>query len=89
LGDGFLLVASALSGVADTDAISLSLASLAKTEIGLKTAVLGVILATGANMLSKASFVWFLGSKEVRVKFAGMVILNLFLLAGYSVWWIL
>lgn len=89
LGDGFLLVASALSGVADTDAISLSLASLAKTEIELRTAVLGVILATGANMISKTFFVWFLGSKEVRFKFAGMVLLNLCLLAGYSAWWIL
>lgn len=89
LGVEALLIASGLSGMVDTDAISLSLASLAKNEISTKTATLGVIIATSMNMISKAIFVWFLGSPDLRKKFLFVVLINLLILLGYSLMWIL
>jgi uncharacterized membrane protein (DUF4010 family) len=88
-GEKALLLASALSGMVDTDAISLSLASLAKDEISIRTATLGVLVATSANMIIKTVFVWLLGSPDLRKKFAIVVLINLSVLVGYSLMWIL
>lgn len=88
-GKEALMVASAFSGIVDTDAISLSLASLAQSEISTKTAALGIIIATTANMFSKSLLVVLLGSKALRKKFIFVVLFTLVWIWVYAGVWIL
>ncbi len=88
-GQEALLIASSLSGMVDTDAISLTLASLSKSEITERLAATGVVLATTSNMLCKCLFVIFLGSPTLRTKFSLVVLLCVGLIFGYTGLWIL
>lgn len=89
LGEEALFVASAFSGVVDTDAISLSLASLAKDDVSLYTAAIGIIIATSANMISKIFLVRLLGSPIMSKKFSLVVLANLTIIWIYTAVWIL
>lgn len=89
LGETGLLIASGLSGFVDTDAISLSLASLANSSITTETASLGVIIATTSNMLTKLVFVSLVAAEAVRKKFTLVVGVNMVLIGLIGVWWVL
>jgi len=56
---------SFLSGTTDVDAITLSLSSLAKNNISLKTASIGIGIASFVNSIFKLSIVWFFSSKDL------------------------
>lgn len=88
-GTEALFVASALSGIVDTDAISLSLANLARTEIDAFTAALGVIIATTSNMFSKMFLVGLLASPSLKKKFTFVVVFTLIFIWIYAGVWIL
>lgn len=88
-GQEVLLVASAFSGIVDTDAISLSLANLAEDQIDSMTAALGIIIATSTNMINKTLLVTFLGSPALRKKFPLVVGFTLVLIWIYAGVWIL
>ncbi len=67
---------SVLSGLADVDAITLSMASLSKAgEVSNFVATTAIILATASNTLVKAGMAYFLGDKKF-----GKIILGIFLL---------
>ena len=67
---------SILSGLADVDAITLSMASLSKTGgISNFVATTAIFLATVSNTLVKAGMIYFLGNKKF-----GKIILGVFLL---------
>lgn len=89
LGNTGLLIASGLSGFVDTDAISLSLASLANDSISVKTAGLGVMIATTSNMITKLVFVSLVAANEVKGKFALVVVSNMVLIGLIGAWWVL
>jgi uncharacterized membrane protein (DUF4010 family) len=63
-GVGGIYASSALSGVVDLDAPTVSLASLAQKDITAKVATLGIVIAACINTASKAGIAFFLGSKE-------------------------
>jgi uncharacterized membrane protein (DUF4010 family) len=65
LGTSGIFVLSTISGLADVDAILVSLARLHSTE-GLTTNVAAVALglATLSNMLSKATIAWMTGGAQ-------------------------
>ena len=66
LGDKGVYIASLISGLADADAMVLTLASLSISNfIAIKVAVLGIVLAVCSNTLVKVGIVYYLGSKRV------------------------
>lgn len=62
LGDAGLTALAALSGIADVDAITLSLARLSHQDITIGTAALGIGSAVAVNTLVKAGMTFSLGT---------------------------
>ncbi|MEP4545203.1 MAG: MgtC/SapB family protein [Saccharospirillum sp.] len=65
VGDAGIYLLSAASGIADVDAITLSLTRLSTNGIGLDTAVLGIVIASAVNNLVKAGLTVWLGSAQL------------------------
>jgi len=64
-GEKGIYLLAFLSGVADVDAITITLLNLAKTEnISIFTAQFGILLAALANTLFKGGIAYYLGSKN-------------------------
>lgn len=80
-----IYVISAIAGLADVDAITLSLAELAKTSVTLSTAQNGILLATLANILVKGGIAWWLGSKEFGWRI--IACFAILLAVGFAVIW--
>ncbi len=64
LGEIGVYAASLLSGLADVDAITLSMGTLAGEEVAQKVAGDAIILAAVSNVMTKTGMAVFLGSKE-------------------------
>jgi uncharacterized membrane protein (DUF4010 family) len=64
MGDAGLTVLAALSGVADVDAITLSLARLSRDGIAITTAVLSIGIAVAVNTVVKAAMTFSLGTSR-------------------------
>ncbi|NIS82053.1 MAG: DUF4010 domain-containing protein [Anaerolineales bacterium] len=79
-GDAGVYIASAITGVTDVDAITLSASELASFgQIQPHVAGLAIILATLVNTVAKGVMAWVLGSKELRrtiVRAFGIVLLT-------------
>jgi uncharacterized membrane protein (DUF4010 family) len=66
LGAGGIYALSAASGLADVDAIVISLARIhGAGELATVTVIIAMSLATLANMVTKASIAWVTGGREV------------------------
>ena len=76
VGDQVLYLVSMISGLVDTDAITLSLASLSQNGLNLQTASYGIVIAASTNMVAKVIYVWISGSKSIRLRFLKLVSLN-------------
>lgn len=83
LGDAGLYALAAISGLADVDAISVSMANMA-AEIGLGVAATGIVIAAIVNTLAKAAIVWGLcgGAMAWRIS----VLAALMVAAGFTGW---
>lgn len=72
-------VASAITGVTDVDAITLSVSELASLgQIEMQVAAVGILLASLVNTTAKAVIAWVLGSRAMRqtiVRVFGFVLL--------------
>jgi len=83
-------LASALTGVTDVDAITLSVSDLALSgQIELKVAAVAIPLATLVNTTAKVVIAWMLGSVELRrtiVRIYGFVLLT-GIVSGVIVLW--
>ncbi|MEN8133605.1 MAG: MgtC/SapB family protein [Pseudomonadota bacterium] len=68
LGDTGIYLSSIVSGLADVDAITLSLAKLSQDthDLGLHTAARGIVLAAVSNTLVKGGIVIIMGSMVLR-----------------------
>ncbi|MXQ10293.1 MgtC/SapB family protein [Microvirga makkahensis] len=64
MGGAGLTLLAALSGIADVDAITLSLARLSHDGVTITTAALGIGTATAVNTLVKAGMTFSLGTKK-------------------------
>jgi len=81
-----VLALAAASGVADVDAITLSLARLSHQDLAVQVAVTGIVIAAAVNSLVKAGVAVVVGGRDVGLRVA----LPLFgsAVAGLaSVWW--
>lgn len=72
LGVSGVYVTSAIGGLANLDAPTVSLASLAYRDITAEVATLGIVIAACVNTVSKAGIAFLLGSKD----FSKLVILS-------------
>ncbi|NUO00711.1 MAG: MgtC/SapB family protein [Saprospiraceae bacterium] len=73
-GTGGILVSSSIAGLADVDAITISVSKLTGATVQLQTAGTAVLLATICNTLVKFSIALWAGSREMRK----------FILVGYG-----
>lgn len=76
---------AALSGVADVDAITLSMARMARGSLGFEAAAAAVLIAVAVNTLAKAVLGWFAGGRAFGVRLAAAAALALAVgLGGYA-----
>ncbi|OQX13700.1 MAG: hypothetical protein BWK76_15860 [Desulfobulbaceae bacterium A2] len=64
-GDSGAYAMAVISGVADVDAISLSLAGMSQSNLALETATRGIVIACITNTISKGMLVWFIGGRTL------------------------
>jgi uncharacterized membrane protein (DUF4010 family) len=87
LGDAGLYVAGVVAGLTDVDAITLSMAQLARSDPASGApAARTIVLAVASNTLFKAGMVAFLGAPALRrviLGAAGVILLA----AAFGVWW--
>ena len=85
-GDAGVYALAAASGLADVDAITLSLANMAGDAIDAGTATLAILIATFVNTLVKAALALGIGGREfgMRVGVAATIVVS----SGLAIWWI-
>lgn len=83
LGDAGIFALSAVSGIADVDAITLSLTRMSQSSIATETAVIGIVLASAVNNIVKSGMAGVIGPKALGTRVA--VPMGLSLLAGLAV----
>jgi uncharacterized membrane protein (DUF4010 family) len=66
LGEAGIYATSIFSGLADVDALTLSIATLAKTEVSKRVAVDAIILAAISNTITKTGIAVLFGSSEFK-----------------------
>ncbi len=67
-GETGLYLLTLISGVADVDAINLTLSRMSVTELPLNVAVLGIVIASASNTLVKAGLAVFIGGTNLGVR---------------------
>lgn len=74
-GSAGVLVLAGMSGLADVDAITISLARLAAGETAMSTAVIGIVIAAAANNISKAVLAAMIGGRRLAVSVVPVLLL--------------
>ncbi|HLV76739.1 MAG TPA: MgtC/SapB family protein [Marinobacter sp.] len=85
-GDTGIYVLAATSGVADVDAITLSLTRMSNDSLAMPTAVIGIVIAAAVNNLVKSGIAWSIGGRQTGILVAAPMILSL--AAGLVVAWL-
>ena len=67
-GEAGVLALAAASGVADVDAITLSLARMTREDLGLPVAATGIVIAAAVNSLVKGGMAAFIGGRQIGVR---------------------
>jgi uncharacterized membrane protein (DUF4010 family) len=68
LGEAGVLMLATASGIADVDAITLSLARMSQDELAVRVAVMGIIIAAAVNTLVKAGMATVIGGRQVGLR---------------------
>lgn len=87
IGDLGVYALAAASGIADVDAITLSLTRMSHSSITMETAVLGIVIAATVNNLVKTALAGSIGSRSLGLRVAAPMVLSS--LAGLAVFWFL
>ncbi len=77
-GDAGIYAASIVSGLADVDAITLTLSTLAKSTLGPNVAVVSITIAAITNTLVKLCIAYVLGTREFGNKIAAVFLPTVF-----------
>ena len=67
-GEVGVLALAAASGVADVDAITLSLARMSADDLALRTAAVGIVIAAAVNSLVKGGMAFLVGGREIGLR---------------------
>jgi uncharacterized membrane protein (DUF4010 family) len=81
-----VLIVAALSGIADVDAVTISLARLGGKDVASNTIVLGILIAVSVNSASKAVLAGWFGGKEVGTMVGGISALAVSGGIGAALW---
>ncbi|MEP3590817.1 MAG: MgtC/SapB family protein [Marinobacter sp.] len=76
-GDAGIYALAATSGIADVDAITLSLTRMSNNGLGMEAAVLGIVVAASVNNLVKSGIAWAIGNRHVGLLVAVPMMLSL------------
>ena len=76
-GDAGIFALAATPGVADVDAITLSLTRMSNNGLAMDTAVLGIVIAAAVNNLVKSGIAWSIGNRQTGLLVAGPMVLSL------------
>jgi len=87
LGEAGVLMLATASGVADVDAITLSLARMSQDDLAVRIATTGIVIAAAVNSLVKGGMATVIGGREVGVRVGVLLLLSA--IAGLSVIWLL
>jgi uncharacterized membrane protein (DUF4010 family) len=74
LGDAGVYLVALVSGLADVDAITLSLARSAQLDLDQQVAVRGIFLAALSNSLVKASLIALIGGRQLALRTAPVML---------------
>ncbi|RBP34075.1 uncharacterized membrane protein (DUF4010 family) [Marinobacter pelagius] len=85
LGNAGIYLLAASSGVADVDAITLSLTRMSNDSLAMGTAVVGIVLAAAVNNLVKSGMAWGIGNRRTGLLVGGPMVVSL--VAGLAVAW--
>jgi uncharacterized membrane protein (DUF4010 family) len=86
-GDTGVLALSAASGLADVDAITLSLAQLTQDDLTLRVAALGIVIAAAVNNLTKAGMATVIGRRALAYRVGAPLLLSA--VGGMATaWWL-
>lgn len=85
-GDKGLLAVSALAGLTDVDAPSLTAAQMVTGGLSPAIGALAVLLAVGVNVLSKLGIVLWIGSFRMALRVGAGFLASL--IAGAAAWWL-
>lgn len=84
-GDAGVLILAAASGIADVDAITLSLSRMSQDDLALQIAVTGIVIAASVNGLIKTGMATFIGGRHIGIR-VGLPLLSSTLGGGLAVW---
>ena len=65
LGETGVLMLATASGIADVDAITLSLARMSQNELAIRIAVMGILIAAAVNSIVKGGMATVIGGRKV------------------------
>lgn len=85
-GDAGIYALAATSGIADVDAITLSLTRLSNDGLAMDAAVMGIVIAAAMNNMVKSGIAWVVGNRQTGLLVA--VPMALSLSAGLLVAWL-
>ncbi len=85
-GNAGVYAVSALSGLTDVDAITLSLSRLAYGKLSPQAAVYGIVIATTVNSFMKLGMVFSLGGRKIGFSMALFYLLTLGSMAAALFW---
>lgn len=78
VGPQAILALAAVSGIADVDAITLSMTELARSSLGPVVAALAILVALAVNTVTKVLYAWIGGGRPIGLRFAFISSLTLF-----------
>ncbi|KRW93763.1 MgtC/SapB family protein [Paracoccus sp. MKU1] len=84
-GDVGVLIIAAISGIADVDAVSISMARLGGSDLAIAMAARAILVAVGVNTVSKAVLAGLVGGRRIGLTVAGISALAL--AAGLAAIW--
>lgn len=68
VGDAGVYALAAASGIADVDAITLSLSAMSGEDLADRTVALAIVIAASVNSLAKAAMAGFVGGRDLGAK---------------------
>lgn len=86
LGDTGVYMLAATSGIADVDAITLSLTRMSNNGLAMDAAVMGIVIAAATNNLVKSGMAWMVGNRQTGLYVAVPMVLSLG--AGLLIAWL-
>lgn len=88
LGEAGIYLLAAISGLADVDAITISMARLRIGEISMHSAALAVLAATVVNTLTKATLGAIIAGSKTAAQILGSIVGCVLIGVAVAWWWL-